>query len=180
MRITPINMAEAVFEPFWAPDLSGLPHWTIEPVGETPREGSPDQFRSGQRWVYETGRATRLAGVSKLVFRGVRMGASAALRSGPAHVPRHRHRCQGYDKLLMSAVMPEGALTRIIASTDLGDRTLHAPPAGKLKQEYVLPLDGARRLESSGDRGGRARRWCCHGLAQLAGAAKHHAARPIP
>ncbi len=36
MRITPtpINCAEAIIEPFWDPQLSGLPEWIIEPGPE--------------------------------------------------------------------------------------------------------------------------------------------------
>ena len=29
MRVTPINCAETIIEPFWDPQLSGLAEWTV-------------------------------------------------------------------------------------------------------------------------------------------------------
>ncbi|MBX7258820.1 MAG: hypothetical protein K1Y02_20830 [Candidatus Hydrogenedentes bacterium] len=34
LMAVPINVAEAIIEPFWNPDLSGLPKWTVEPREE--------------------------------------------------------------------------------------------------------------------------------------------------
>ena len=120
----PINVAEAIFEPFWDPALSGFANWQIEP-GHAPGLG----VRQDWCWVsFEwTGR--------------------------PASGPALRMSCAvtldltGYDQLLLSIAAPVGAVVRLTATTDAGPRTLTAPSAPVLKRELALPLDGATRLD---------------------------------
>ena len=83
MKPTPINMAEAIFEPFWDPQLSGLKHRTVEPGAEHGLEVS-------QFWCWVN-------------FEWARKPAT-----GPALRMWRRFDldCTGYDHLLISVMAP--------------------------------------------------------------------------
>ena len=123
--LTPINMAEAIIEPFWDASLSGLGLWRID-------AGDAHGLRVYQNWCW-------------VGFEWARKPAT-----GPA-LRMHRRfdtDVSGYDTLLVSIMAPAGAVLRLTAETDAGMRTCTSPPAGRLKQEHALPLDGAARLVS--------------------------------
>jgi hypothetical protein len=124
MRVTPINMAEAVIEPFWDPQLCGLREWAIEPGEEHGLSVSQNWCWVQFSWVRPPGRGPAL-----------RMSRAADLDLA------------GYDELLLSVMAPEGSVVRIVARTDKGEAALEAPPAPVLKKEHALPLGGAARLK---------------------------------
>lgn len=125
MQPTPINMAEAIFEPFWDPTLSGLPQWRIEP-------GTAHGLSVYQNWCYVSFEWAR------------KPEAGPALRMSRTFDLD----CRGYDRLIVSIMAPEGAVVRIHVSTDRGDICSAAPPAPKLKHEHVVELNGASRLHA--------------------------------
>ena len=92
MRITPINDAEAVIEPFWDPRLSELDQWAVEP-------GTGHGLRVFQQWCW--------------------LGFEWARR--PAHGPALRLRrtcdldCADYDRLVLSVMAPEKAVEDVPA-----------------------------------------------------------------
>ena len=47
MRVTPINCAETIIEPFWDPQLSGLAEWSVEP-------GDRHGLEVKQGWCFAT------------------------------------------------------------------------------------------------------------------------------
>jgi len=122
--VTPINVAEAIFEPFWDPALSGLADWQIEP-------GAAHGVRVRQDWCW------------------VSFEWTSRPAAGPA--VRMARSCQldltGYDHLLISIAAPVGAVVRFTAVTEAGPRVLTAPPAPVRKRELALPLAGANRLD---------------------------------
>jgi hypothetical protein len=122
MRVTPINMAEAIIEPFWDPAISGLNAWAVE-------DGADHGLRVWQNWCWVNvewaRRPDRLA---------LRMSRAAEVD------------CAAYDTLLLSAMLPEGAVLRLMAETDTGACTATFAPAGTMKREYALPLEGAARI----------------------------------
>lgn len=125
MDITPINDAEAIIDPLWDPRQSEFPEWTVEP-------GVEHGIEVSQNWC-------------NVVFGWARQPANE-----PA-LAMHRVcgiSCPGYDGLVLSLVVPPGAIVRMRADTDRGLRTLEAPPATEKKRELVLPLDGATRIDS--------------------------------
>jgi len=124
MTVTPINAGEAIIEPFWAPELSGLRHWRI-----TPGEGHG--LRVWQNWCWVAFEWSRKPGDGP----ALRMSRSFGLN------------CSGYDKLMVSLAAPEKSVFRLIAETDKGQRTFVSPPCPPAKKEYLLDLDGASRLE---------------------------------
>lgn len=123
MTVTPINMAEAITDPFWDGQLSTLPQWRITP-------GEAHGLRVGQNWCWVNFDWAR------------RPAAGPALRMSRAYDLD----CSGYDKLLLSAMPPLQSVVRIIARTDRGERRFQSPPVGAAKQEFELDLQGASRL----------------------------------
>ena len=125
MQIIPINEAEAILDPFWDPALSELGQWTVE-------HGEAHGLTVRQNWCWVS-------------FEWARR---------PAAGPSLRMRrccgvsCANYDRLVLSVMAPGQAVVHIIAETDHGLRRLDAPPAGPVKKELVLELDGATRLEA--------------------------------
>lgn len=123
MQLTPINMAEAIFEPFWDPELSGLAQWTVA-------GGSSYGLRVYQYWCFASFEWTQ------------RPAAGPAL-----HMARTFDLdCSGYDHLIISVMAPEASILRLTATTDKGTVTFVSPPAPKLKKEYAIDLRGATRL----------------------------------
>lgn len=121
----PINMAEAIIEPFWAPELSGLPKWQIDP-------GAGHGLRIRQNWS-----AVDFEWASK-------PPAGPALRmSRDFHVD-----CLAYDRLLVRLSPPKGCVTRVAVATDHGPRTFVSEPAVENRAEYALDLQGARCIET--------------------------------
>lgn len=125
MNNTPFNMAESVFELFSDPQLSGLPHWHIEP-------GEAHGLRVHQRWVlvqFEwTGRPA--SGPALRMSRSYDIDAS------------------DYDHLMISTMLPEKAVLRIEVGTERGAIAYESEPAGMLKTECYVPLEGARSVRS--------------------------------
>jgi hypothetical protein len=122
----PINAAETMVEPFFDPELSGLAQWTVAP-------GSAHGLNVRQNWCW-------------VAFEWARLPSD-----GPA-LSMTRMRCDlacsGYDRLLVSAVLPEGTLLRVCVGTDKGDRLASFSPAEKPNKEYAVDLQGAARIES--------------------------------
>jgi hypothetical protein len=122
--ITPINEFEAVFEPFWDPDLSGLKRWSVA-------DGQAYGLRVWQYWCWASFEWT---------------GRPA---DGPAlsMIRRFGIDCSGYDRLLVSAVVPRGAVLAVRVGTDAGERAFRSPPSDVAKQEYAVDLGGATRID---------------------------------
>lgn len=121
----PINMAEAIIEPFWIPELSGLPKWKIDP-------GADHGLQIRQNWS-----AVDFEWASK-------PKAVPALRmSRDFHVD-----CSRYDRLLVRLAPPKGCVVRVKAITDQGPRILVSGPATENRAEYSLDLHGASRIET--------------------------------
>ena len=118
-----INVGEAMVEPFWDPSASGLEEWEL---AETGAKGAKVQ----QYWCYvpfewlepdEEGRGI----VLRRCFEG---GLTV----------------KGYDRLVLSAAIPEKGFLRLEAETELGAR--QAESAGGGKKELQLALDGAEEI----------------------------------
>ena len=122
--ITPINTAEAVFEPFWDEKLSGLRQWKVAP-------GKAHGLRVWQSWCYAC-------------FEWARKPAEGPALSMARDFDVD---CSDYAHLLVSAQPPEGAVLRVRAETDRGAVAYEAPPAGSLKREYAIDLQGAKRIK---------------------------------
>ncbi len=116
----PINMAEAIIEPFWAPDLSGFRKWRVDP-------GPDHGLRIKQNW-------------SAVDFEW-----ASKPKAGPALRMRRDFQvdCSGYDRLLVRAALPRGAVLHVTVQTDKGLRTLTTPGASEHRAEHALDLEGA-------------------------------------
>lgn len=125
MRPTPINLAEAVIEPFWDPRLSGLKEWRIEP-------GTGHGLKVEQNWCW------------------VNVSWTRRPKSGPALRMTRGFDCDlsGYDTLLVSVMAPLGTVFRMIAETDAGSFRMQAEPASSQKREHALPMSRAKRLRT--------------------------------
>lgn len=139
----PINTAEAIWEPFYDPQLSGLPDWKI-------RKGSRHGLTVAQNWC-------------AVVFEWTRRP-----RSGPALSMQLTRRvdCSDYDRLLFVLLAPPGSRVTVTAATDRGERRTTAPADPREKIEIVLPLRGAREIkkiaiEIETDAEGPASGWLC-------------------
>jgi hypothetical protein len=124
LKPVPINVAEAIIEPFWTPELSGLAKWRIEP-------GAGHGLRIRQNWS-----AVDFEWASKpQTGPALRMTRDFAVD------------CSGYDRLLVRLSLPKGCVLRVIARTDHGERTFASEPAAEKRAEYALDLDGATRID---------------------------------
>ena len=119
----PINVAEAIIEPFWDRELSGLSHWTI-----APRDACA--LRVYQEW------------------NAVYFEWTSSPTGGPVlEMNRDFHvDCGRYDVLMLSATCPKGCVVKLTAHTNLGERALAFPPSEGEEHEYRLPLDGAQSI----------------------------------
>ena len=133
MNPTPFNDAEAIIEPFWDPQLSGLKQWTIRP-------GKKHGLSVSQNWCWVNFEWAR---------RPARGSALTMTR-------RFNIACSSYDQAVISVMPPEQSVLTIILDTDRGTRTFRSKPAGTRKQEHTIPLHGAqiiRRITLSLDAG---------------------------
>jgi hypothetical protein len=120
----PINVAEAIIEPFWSPGLSGFDQWTVSP-------GRDWGLSIKQNW-------------SAVDFEWA---------SKPVKVPALRmYRdfnvdCTGYDRLLVRLTSPKQSIFKITALTDLGERVYMSEPETQKVTEHSLDLRGAKRIK---------------------------------
>jgi len=124
-RPVPINMAEAIIEPFWSPGLSGFDQWTVRP-------GLGHGLRIKQNWS-----AVDFEWASKPV-------------QGPAlHMSRDFNiDCRGYDRLLVRLTAPKQSVLHVLAITELGRHVYTSEPETQNSTEHVLELQGARLLKT--------------------------------
>jgi hypothetical protein len=124
---TPINVAEAILEPFWDPQVSGLDNWKIQ-------KGTRHGLSIKQDWCWVT------FGWMRRPTNGPALSMSLARR-----IP-----CAEYDRLLLVLRVPPEARATLVAETDRGERriTLPADPLDKI--EIALPLRGAREIRKIG------------------------------
>jgi hypothetical protein len=125
LRPVPINMAEAIIEPFWTPELSGLAKWRVEP-------GTGYGLRIRQNW------------------NAVDFEWASKPPTGPALRMTRDFGvdCSGYDRLLVGVSLPKGCVLRVLARTDKGERTFVSEPATENRAEYAVDLQGATRIDT--------------------------------
>ena len=119
-------MAEAIVESFWDPALSKPERWRVAP-------GSAHGFELSQGWCW-------------LAFSWERRPA----KGGPALSMRRSCRidCTGYDRLTLSAVVPEGAILRLSAKTDRGEVLYTSKRVQGARKEHDVGLRGAKQITS--------------------------------
>jgi hypothetical protein len=124
LRPVPINVAEAIIEPFWTPELSGFAKWRVEP-------GAGHGLRIRQNW-------------SAVDFEW-----ASKPQTGPALRMTRDFGvdCSGYDRLLVRLSLPKGCVLRVLAQTDKGERTFVSEPAAEKRAEYPVDLEGAARID---------------------------------
>lgn len=116
------NVGEAIIEPFWDPSVSGLGVWKV-------LENGAIGVKVSQYWCY----------VPYEWLKPAQDGTGAELER------EYEELCvEGYDKLIVSAVVPEDGFLRLSAETELGLKTVREDGAGK--KELALSLDGARTV----------------------------------
>jgi len=121
----PINVAEAIIEPFWTPGLSGFDDWSVD-------DGTAHGLLIKQNWSavdYEWARKPETGPALRLT-------------------KRFDVDCRRYDRLLVRLAPPKNTIVRIIAATDAGERSLVSDPAVGEETEYGVDLAGARRIET--------------------------------
>ena len=122
-KAIPINMAEAVIEPFWDGSLSGLPKWTID-------DGASHGLAVRQNWCWVT-------------FEWARRPANGvALRMQREFDVD----CGDYSDLIVSVMAPPRSVVKIEVETDRGTVSGKSKPFGSVKQEVPVSLHGATRI----------------------------------
>ncbi|MEI6518935.1 MAG: hypothetical protein WCO98_02655 [bacterium] len=125
MKIIPINEAEAVIDPLWDPALSELKQWIVEP-------GVSHGLSVRQNWCWSEFEWAR----RPIKGPALRMSRECGID------------CSNYDRLVLSVMIPEAAVVRILAITDDGIRQMTAQPESITKSELILDLTGATRLDT--------------------------------
>ncbi|MBK8857241.1 MAG: heparinase II/III family protein [Opitutaceae bacterium] len=126
MHLTAINSAEAIFEPFYDPQLREVTAWTFEAPGAT-------GLSQAAGWAFYTVQWQKPA-PDGLVLR---------MRRSYEDLD-----CSEYERLLVCINLPEDSVITIAAETDAGPRRRTGEPTGAKRREEWLPLDGAKRLLS--------------------------------
>jgi hypothetical protein len=126
MRPTPINTAEAVFAPFFDPRLEALAAWDCTSPGVVGSKLTPSWAFVIVQWAQPAS--------DGLVLR--------------LHRRFDALPCADYDRLIVAINLPEDAVIHLAAETDAGPRTRTGTPAGPVRHEEWLPLDGAQFLTS--------------------------------
>lgn len=121
----PINIAEAIIEPFWSPGLSGLSQWTVN-------SGDGHGLSIKQNWdaVYFEWASKPAKGPALRMYRDFNID------------------CKGYDRLLVRLTAPKQSVLRIIAVTDLGKRVFTSEPESQNSAEHSLDLQGAKLIKT--------------------------------
>ncbi|MBS0632980.1 MAG: heparinase II/III family protein [Verrucomicrobia bacterium] len=126
MRVTPINSAEAVFEPFFDEHLRELDQWNFE----TPGAVGP----------------TRVPGWAFIIFNWARPAPDGlVLRMHRAYPALD---CAAYNRLLVTLNVPDGHRITIRAETDVGLLERTSEPAGATRREEALDLAGAKQIRA--------------------------------
>ncbi len=126
IRVTPINSAEAILEPFWDPTLSGLSEWQV-------KSDSVSGLRVWQNWCWAA-------------FEWVRMPKQAPALEMSRMMDVDVH---AYDRLIVSVTPPEGAVVGVRAVTDAGIQRMETEPVMEsAMKEIGLDLNGATRLDT--------------------------------
>ena len=127
MQVISINTAEAIFEPFWDPELREMDQWSFELPEKTGIKLIDWWCSFNFEW--QTGeKGEPVFSMSRRYGEGVDVSR--------------------YDLLLLSAMLPNGCVLRIEAETDRGPRQMDSEPFGEGKRELALPLAGAARILS--------------------------------
>lgn len=116
------HVGEAMVEPFWDPAVSGLKEWKIADNGAA-------GVKVNQYWCYVPYEWSKTAedGTGAVIYRD------------------YEDLCvDGYDSLILAAVVPDNGFLRLSADTELGVKSAQADGAGK--KELVLSLDGAVKI----------------------------------
>ena len=127
MRLIAINSAEAVFEPFFEKQLSELDQWTIDAPGAT-------GVSQSLGWAF--------------VIIQWTMPAPDGLVQRLRRTYREPVPCAAYDRLLVCFNVPEDTVMTITADTDAGPRQRTTAPAGALRREEWVELDGAMEIRA--------------------------------
>lgn len=119
-RILPINVAEAIIEPFYDAGLCRLDLWCIGPEGVK----------------------------VKSMLSGLEFALAHAGRGALALVMSRRYDLDisGCDRLLVSANPPQNATLKIEAETERGIRSVECDRLPDRRREYGVALGGAQRL----------------------------------
>ncbi|MFA6929319.1 MAG: hypothetical protein WCT05_03255, partial [Lentisphaeria bacterium] len=116
-RITPINSAEAIFAPFWDTSHEEHKNWQI-----TKGSCKPNWTGLIIQWQKKDLEA------GKPVFEFIR---------------EDEFSCASYDQLMLSGMAPEGCKLRVTIDTDQGTCALEWISKRSVRDEYILPLQGA-------------------------------------
>lgn len=127
MKRISINTAEAIFEPFWDPELREMERWSFE-LSEEAGTKLVDWWCSYNFEWQKARKGETVLSMSRDYPDGLPVG--------------------DYDLLLLSVMVPVGCAVRIEAATDHGPRRMESEPFGEGKRELALPLEGAERLLS--------------------------------
>ena len=124
---SPINSAEAIFEPFFETKLRETRHWDFTTPGAT-------GVTLVDGWAFVTFNWTMPA-PDGLALR--------MHRTYPQPVA-----CAAYDRLVVCLNLPEETVMTIRAETDAGPRVRTTAPAGATRREEAVQLDGAREIRA--------------------------------
>lgn len=128
MKIVPINTAEAVFEPFWDPELRETDQWNIQPKESTGTSVDKNWWCSLNFEWQNSEDGDEVLTMSRDYGEGLDVSS--------------------YDHLLLSAMVPNGCSIRIEAGTECGVRTMTSTPFEQEKRELRMPLSGSKRIQS--------------------------------
>lgn len=123
-NILKINVAEAVFEPFFDPTLCGIKEWNIF-------DGSKHGLKQKQTWAYLGFDWARKPKDGKVLsmYRDYSLDVS------------------DYDNVIVCASFPEGLTFTVKVKTDKGESVYKEVLKSSIKREHMIPLKGGKKLQ---------------------------------
>ena len=120
----PINIAEAIIEPFWAPELSGFDEWVIDPNLDSGLHIKQNWAAVDFEWrkIPDEGPALRMS-------RDILVN------------------CRNYDELIVRAALPRESILTVIVHTDQGTWHSSSQPSSENRIEHAVDLKGASVIE---------------------------------
>lgn len=128
MQMIPINCAETVFEPFWDPELRELDQWDIQ-LNKNTGTSIDKNWWCSVNFEWQNSQDGDLVLVMQRQYgEGLEISR--------------------YDRLILSAVLPEGCSVKLDTDTDGGPCSMESNPFGQEKREIFLELPKCNQLYS--------------------------------
>ncbi len=119
VRVTPINVAEAVLAPFWDGSMQELANWEVN-----------------------VGKAEYIFGATSLIWSTKQQAEEVVFSMQRTET----FSCRGYDQMIVFLSIPQGETLKMTLHTDKGILEKKWRGESPVRDEYMMSLDGAQQI----------------------------------